>query len=169
MAGKHREKIRESEITGLKYFKKLLPLLERLYGDGSCPRQGRQSQAAFRSVLHADPLVSLQPGRHVAAWLAAGERTEEDRHGGLSYFCRRPMLRIRSRACVRDGERYMPPGRAVIHEHAAFGNLCGLSPDAFKRRSRTGRSACGASGLLWSKRSTWSKRSPFARLEAYAT
>jgi hypothetical protein len=35
MAGKHREKIREPEITGLKYFKKLLPLLERLYGDGS--------------------------------------------------------------------------------------------------------------------------------------
>jgi len=30
MAGKRRKKIREPEITGLKYFKKLLPLLERL-------------------------------------------------------------------------------------------------------------------------------------------
>jgi hypothetical protein len=46
MAGKRRKKIREPEITGLKYFKKLLELLERLHDDGSCPRQGRQSQAA---------------------------------------------------------------------------------------------------------------------------
>jgi len=37
MGGKRRKKIREPEIAGLKYFKKLLPLLERLHSRWLCP------------------------------------------------------------------------------------------------------------------------------------
>jgi hypothetical protein len=37
MAGKRREEITERQITGLKYFDKLVPLLERLHDDG-CAR-----------------------------------------------------------------------------------------------------------------------------------
>src|SRR5205814_9558957 len=43
-----RRKIRESEITGLKYFDKLAPLLERLHDDG-CERD-----AAGNRTLHFD-------------------------------------------------------------------------------------------------------------------
>ena len=53
MAGKRRKKIREPEITGLKYFKKLLPLLERLHDDG-CARD----KAGNRS-LHFDQYCTL--------------------------------------------------------------------------------------------------------------
>jgi hypothetical protein len=58
MAGKRCKKIREREITGLKYFKKLLPLLERLHDDGSCPRQGRQSQAPCGGSLDPEGVPS---------------------------------------------------------------------------------------------------------------
>ncbi len=34
MAGRRREDITERQITGLKYFDKLAPLLERLHDDG---------------------------------------------------------------------------------------------------------------------------------------
>lgn len=37
MAGKTRPKVREKDITGLKYFEKLGPLLERLH-DAGCQR-----------------------------------------------------------------------------------------------------------------------------------
>ena len=37
MAGKRRRKVKESEVTGTKYLRKLLPLLERLHDDG-CER-----------------------------------------------------------------------------------------------------------------------------------
>ena len=53
MAGKRRKKIREPEITGVKYFKKLLPLLERLHDDG-CARD----KAGNRS-LHFDQYCTL--------------------------------------------------------------------------------------------------------------
>ena len=52
-AGKRRKKIREPEITGVKYFKKLLPLLERLHDDG-CARD----KAGNRS-LHFDQYCTL--------------------------------------------------------------------------------------------------------------
>ena len=53
MAGKRRKKIREPEITGLKYFKKLLPLLERLHDDG-CARD-----KAGNRKLHFDQYCTL--------------------------------------------------------------------------------------------------------------
>jgi hypothetical protein len=53
MAGKRRKKIREPEITGVKYFKKLLPLFERLHDDG-CARD----KAGNRS-LHFDQYCTL--------------------------------------------------------------------------------------------------------------
>ncbi len=37
MAGKKREQVREQDVTGLKYFGKLVPLLERLHEIG-CQR-----------------------------------------------------------------------------------------------------------------------------------
>jgi hypothetical protein len=37
MARKRRRKVQESEVTGTKYLRKLLPLLERLHDDG-CAR-----------------------------------------------------------------------------------------------------------------------------------
>jgi hypothetical protein len=55
MAGKRREKIREPEITGLKYFEKLLPLLERLHDDG-CARNktgNRKLHEVDRSIPRA--------------------------------------------------------------------------------------------------------------------
>jgi hypothetical protein len=48
MAGKRREDITERQITGLKYFDKLAPLLERLHDDG-CARD-----RAGNRVLHYD-------------------------------------------------------------------------------------------------------------------
>jgi hypothetical protein len=53
MAGKRRKKIREPEVTGLKYFKKLLPLLERLHDDG-CARD-----KAGNRRLHFDQYCTL--------------------------------------------------------------------------------------------------------------
>lgn len=53
MAGKRRKKIRDPEITGLKYFKKLLPLLERLHDDG-CVRD-----KAGNRQLHFDQYCTL--------------------------------------------------------------------------------------------------------------
>ena len=53
MAGKTREKIREKDITGLKYFDKLLPLFERLHEVG-CARD-----KAGNRRLHFDQYTTL--------------------------------------------------------------------------------------------------------------
>ncbi len=53
MAGKRREKVTERQITGLKYFDKLAPLLERLHDDG-CARD-----RAGNRVLHYDQYCML--------------------------------------------------------------------------------------------------------------
>lgn len=53
MAGRRREKVRERQLTGLKYFDKLAPLLERLHEDG-CERD----QAGNRK-LHYDQYCML--------------------------------------------------------------------------------------------------------------
>jgi hypothetical protein len=53
MAGKKREMVRERDITGLKYFKRLLPLFERLHEVG-CDRD-----KAGNRRLHFDQYCSL--------------------------------------------------------------------------------------------------------------
>ena len=60
-AGKRRKKIREPEITGVKYCKKLLPLLEQLHSRRLRPRQGRQSPTALRTVLTLILLYLFNP------------------------------------------------------------------------------------------------------------
>ncbi len=53
MAGKNREKVLEPEITGLKYFDKLAPLLERLHDEGC------QRDTAGNRELHFDQYCML--------------------------------------------------------------------------------------------------------------
>ena len=53
MAGKKRDKINESDITGLKYFDKLLPLFERLH------EVGCQRDSAGNRKLHMDQYCML--------------------------------------------------------------------------------------------------------------
>ena len=53
MAGKKREDIREKDISGLKYFDKLAPLLERLHEDGC------QRDKADNRELHFDQYCML--------------------------------------------------------------------------------------------------------------
>jgi hypothetical protein len=48
MAGKRREEVREQDVTGLKYFDKLMPLLERLHNSGC------QRDRAGNRELHFD-------------------------------------------------------------------------------------------------------------------
>ena len=94
MAGKRRKKIREPEITGLKYFKKLLPLPERLHDDGCARDKAGNRRLHFDHgikiqtycAIIACMLISLWTGRKPT--LRTYEMIEEakgDRHGGLSY------------------------------------------------------------------------------------
>ena len=53
MAGKRRKKVRERDVTGLKYFHKLLPLLERLH------EVGCQRDRAGNRELHFDQYCLL--------------------------------------------------------------------------------------------------------------
>ena len=53
MAGKHREDVREEDVTGLKYFDKLAPLLARLH-DVGCQRD-----KAGNRKLHYDQYCML--------------------------------------------------------------------------------------------------------------
>jgi hypothetical protein len=53
MARKRRQKVRESEVTGTKYSRKLLPPLERPHADG-CPRD-----RAGNRRLHVDQYRTL--------------------------------------------------------------------------------------------------------------
>jgi hypothetical protein len=111
MAGKRRKKIREPEITGLKYFKKLLPLLERLHDDrgrhascGSGMVKWRRSRRPDRKpTLRTYEMICCyfcgksQRGRTACAHREVADAAsrfmnaalvalKEDRHGGLSYL-----------------------------------------------------------------------------------
>ena len=94
MAGKRRKKIREPEITGLKYFKKLLPLLERLHDDGCARDKAGNRRLHFEHgikiqtycAIIACMLISLWTGRKpTLRTYEMIEEAKEDRHGGLSY------------------------------------------------------------------------------------
>ena len=47
MAGKTRKKVREEDVTGLKYFDRLAPLLKRLHDDGCEPDKAGNRQLHF--------------------------------------------------------------------------------------------------------------------------
>jgi hypothetical protein len=53
-----RESLREEDIQGLKYFRKLWPLFERLR-DVGCKREGRQSSAPLGPILLSGAAISL--------------------------------------------------------------------------------------------------------------
>ena len=53
MSGKAREKVTESEITGMKYFDKLAPMLARLHDEGC------QRDKAGNRELHMDQYCML--------------------------------------------------------------------------------------------------------------
>ena len=53
MAGKKREKVRDEDVTGLKYFDKLQPLLQRLH------KVGCQRDKAGNRQLHMDEYCML--------------------------------------------------------------------------------------------------------------
>jgi hypothetical protein len=53
MAGKRREEVVEKDLTGLKYFDRLAPLLERLHDDGC------QRDKAGNRGLHFDQYIML--------------------------------------------------------------------------------------------------------------
>ena len=65
MAGKRRKKIREPEITGLKYLKKLLPLLERVHDAGT---PGLQDVQGLLTIVDGTLLAAL-PQRMEASLL----------------------------------------------------------------------------------------------------
>jgi hypothetical protein len=53
MAGKRREEVTEKDLTGLKYFDRLAPLLARLHADGC------QRDKAGNRQLHFDQYIML--------------------------------------------------------------------------------------------------------------
>ena len=79
MARKRRQTVKESQVTGTTYLRKLLPLVERLHDEVcECDKAGNRR-------LHCDqssPLILagiVQSGRGVAPESAAGERREAAR------------------------------------------------------------------------------------------
>ena len=66
MAGKKREDVREQDITGLKFFDKLLPLFERLHDVGCARDKAGNRQLHFDQYATLTLLFSFQPGRYVA-------------------------------------------------------------------------------------------------------
>ena len=77
MAGKKREDVREEDVTGLKYFDKLAPLLARLH------EVGCQRDKAGNRTLHFDQYCMLvllfffNPVVRSLRAIAAGQRTAE--------------------------------------------------------------------------------------------
>src|SRR6195256_5048392 len=76
MAGKPREKVTERQLTGLKYFDKLAPLLERLHDDGcgrdrAGNRQLHYDQYCLLILLYLfNPIVTSLRGLQQASELA---------------------------------------------------------------------------------------------------
>jgi hypothetical protein len=103
MAGKRREKIRDEDVTGLKYFDKLRPLLKRLH-DVGC----RRDKAGNRD-LHMDEycmLVLLFLFNPVARSLRALQQASELRKVQRKLGCLRASLGSLSEATeVFDPER----------------------------------------------------------------
>ena len=62
-----KEKIKFSDVTDLKYFDQLTPLLERLPDDAYQRVKAGNRGPAFRSVLHAGLALSVQSHRLLAA------------------------------------------------------------------------------------------------------
>ena len=89
MAGKKREKVRDEDITGLKYFDKLQPLLQRLH-DVGCERD-----KAGNRKLHMDEyclLVLLFLFNPVARSLRALQQASELRKVQRKLGCLRASL-----------------------------------------------------------------------------
>jgi len=103
MAGKRREKVTERQITGLKYFDKLAPLLERLHDDG-CARD-----RAGNRELHYDQycmLVLLYLFNPVVTSLRALQQASELAKVQRKLGCPRASLGSLSEAAsVFDPER----------------------------------------------------------------
>jgi hypothetical protein len=89
MAGKHREDVREEDVTGLKYFDKLAPLLARLH------EVGCQRDKAGNRMLHYDQycmLVLLFLFNPVVRSLRAIEQASELRKVQRKLGCQRASL-----------------------------------------------------------------------------
>lgn len=103
MARKKREKIRESEVSGMKYFDKLAPLLERLHDDG-CER-GK----AGNRTLHFDQyclLILLHMFNPICSSLRAVQQASELPKVQKRLGCERAALGSLSEAAtVFDPER----------------------------------------------------------------
>ncbi len=89
MAGKEREKVRDEDITGLKYFDKLQPLLRRLHDVGcQCDKAGNRK-------LHMDEycmLILLFLFNPVARLLRAIQQASELRKVQRKLGCLRASL-----------------------------------------------------------------------------
>ena len=104
-AGNKQSKLIERDITGLKYFDQIAPLLQRLHDD-ACVEIGRQSDTALRPVLHVDAAVFLQPDRHITARTAAGQRTKKrSGRAGLCSCVARILVLLSESNTVFDAER----------------------------------------------------------------
>ena len=77
MAGRRREKVTEDQVGGFKYFKKLLPILDRLH-DEACARDRAQNRqlhfdqySALILLYMFNPIITSLRGHR------AGQRIEE--------------------------------------------------------------------------------------------
>lgn len=93
MAGKRRDKVREEDITGLKYFDKLAPLLARLH-DAGCQRDkagNRQlhfDQYCMLILLYLfNPIVVSLRGIQQASELAKVQKKLGCLRAALGSFC----------------------------------------------------------------------------------
>ena len=122
MAGKRREEVREEDVTGLKYFDKLAPLLARLH-DVDCQRD-----KAGNRKLHFDQycmLVLLFLFNPVVRSLRAIEQASELRKVQRKLGCQRASLGSLSEATdVFQPER---SARGVGIHHTGEVEQSGLS------------------------------------------
>ena len=77
MGGKRRVDVREEDVTGLKYFDKLAPLLARLHKVGCQRDKAGNRKLHYDQYLHARSAVSLQSRRSLLAGHRASQRTAE--------------------------------------------------------------------------------------------
>ena len=136
MAGKGREKVTEQQITGLKYFDKLAPLLERLHDDG-CARD-----RAGNRELHYDQhcmLILLYLFNPVVTSLRGLQQASELTKVQKKLGCPRASLGSLSEAAsVFDPERL----KEIVAE-------LGAELAAARSRSTTPRRARRPDGRRW--------------------
>lgn len=103
MAGKKREQVGEKDVTGLKYFDKLAPLLARLHGDGCQRDKAGNRQLHFDQYVMLVLLCLFNPiVRSLRAIVQASELNKVQRRLG----CQRASLGSLSEAtCVFDAQR----------------------------------------------------------------